>query len=195
MKLESRENIKIYLEITNPNHDSLLDLIIDQVSARIEKFLNRKLTKQEYTEYFDVKISKKFFHLRSYPIDLAEDFTASQYDVEDTINSDYFVYEDSGIVEYFTDRIHCNEPKCIKFVYTAGYEEIYTEGEDVLNVPDDLKRACLLQSVFEFRRRRDIGLTSISTPDGSISKSITGTLLTEVSDILKSYRNKASTRH
>lgn len=194
MKLESRTNVKLYLELTTTNSDDLLDLIIGQISKRIETFLNRNLLKQEYTEFFDVKIHRRFFNLKSYPIDLNEDFTATQYDVEDTVNSDYYVYEDQGMVEYFTERTHCNEPKCMKFVYTGGYEEIYSDGENVLDVPDDIKRACLLQSVFEFRRRRDVGITSVSTPDGSIGKPNPGNLLPEVVSILKSYRNKPKGR-
>ena len=119
----------------------------------------------------------------------------TQYNVEDTINSDYYVYEDEGIVEYFTPRNHCNEPKCMKFVYTGGFEEIYINGEDVLNVPNDLQRACLIQTSFEFRSRKDLGAITISTPDGSTSKGSTGTLLNEVQEIIKSYRNNPSTRH
>ena len=193
MKLESRERIKTLLEISKTNHDTILDYMIEYISQRIEKYLNRKLKKQEYTEYFNVNISRKRFSLKAYPIDLTEDFTASQYNVEDTINSDYYVYDEDGIVQYFTPRTHCNEPKCIKFVYTGGYEEVYTDGENVLDVPDDLKRACYMQVAFEFRRRRDLGLLSITTPDGSISKESAASLLPEVKNVLDSYKHIGGT--
>ena len=61
MKLVSREKVKIFLEITVTDFDDLIDLLIEQISSRIENFLNRKLKKQEYTEYFDIKIAKKFY--------------------------------------------------------------------------------------------------------------------------------------
>lgn len=194
MKLESRSNIKLFLAVTITDYDDLIDLINSQVSANIEKYLNRKLKKQEYTEYFNIKIDKKYFNLKAYPIDLTEDFTVTQYDVEDTINSDYYVWEDLGVVEYFTPRNHSNQPKPIKIVYTGGYEEVYSDSEYVLDVPDDLARACLLQVVFEFRSRRDLGLLSVTTPDGSISKSRSAELLPNVKKILDSYRNYPTLR-
>ena len=190
MKLISRANLKTYLSIAATTYDDLLDLIISQTSARLQKYLNRKLKKQEYTEYFNIPISRKTFNLRAYPIDLTEDFTVTQYDVEDTINVDYFVYEDKGIVQYYTERTRCSEPKCMKFVYTGGYEELYTDSEYVLDVPDDIQRAAMIQSAYDFKRRKDIGLTTTTTPDGSISKA-NDTLLPEVVDILKSYRNRS----
>ena len=94
-----------------------------------------------------------------------------------------------GVIEYFTTRTHSNQPKPIKVIYTGGYEELYDGTEYVLDVPDDLKRACLMQAVFEFRRRRDLGLLSVTTPDGSISKNTAAELLPDVKKSIMEYKN------
>jgi hypothetical protein len=48
--------------------------------------------------------------------------------------------------------------------------------------------AVIMQTAFIFRRRKDIGLSSISLPDGSISVVAPTELLPEVKAVLKEYR-------
>lgn len=195
MKLVTIADMKTYLEISSSNFDDLLTLIVEDISSRIQHFTNRYLKKEERTEYFDVRNSRRDFQLKAYPIDLDEDFTASQYGIEDTINSDYYVYEQSGVVRYYTPRNNCNEPKCLSVTYSGGYDEIIVGSETVISVPDDIRRACSRQVQFEFRRRKDIGVQSVTTPDGSISRAVSNEFLPEVENTLKSYRNFAKTRY
>jgi hypothetical protein len=56
-------------------------------------------------------------------------------------------------------------------------------------VPDlSLTRAILMQATYEWRRRNDLGLTSMTMPDGSINKFTVDGWLPEVKKIIDNYR-------
>ncbi|HOA84215.1 MAG TPA: hypothetical protein PKN66_09700, partial [Thermodesulfovibrio thiophilus] len=73
--------------------------------------------------------------------------------------------------------------KNVKVVYTGGYESM----ADVILVPNDLKYACLLQSVSDFKNRDTLGIGNITLPDGSM-RIIQDTFLPQVKNILNQYR-------
>jgi hypothetical protein len=173
--------MKVYLEKSDSTHDALLTMFIQQVSARIQTYLNRELKAEERTEYFDA--GEKQFSLKAYPIDTEETFTVNWSDEEQEIDEDYFLYDTIGIVEfpYGTGQY---DARAIDITYTGGY----TDTDSVLAVPDDLKRACFLQVAFDFKRRKDLGLSSISMPDGSMSVYQPARFLPEVTAILNSFR-------
>lgn len=98
--------------------------------------------------------------------------------------SDYYIWDTEGLIEFVVPP-STSLPRQVKVVYTGGY----AESGGVLQVPDDLKRACLMQSAFEFKRRKDLGISSLSMPDGSIAMTSSAALLPEVVRIIKLYRN------
>jgi hypothetical protein len=57
-----------------------------------------------------------------------------------------------------------------------------------------MKLAVIMQVAFAFRKRREIGVSSISLPDGSMSMNVPLKLLSEVRDILKDYRKIPAVR-
>ena len=181
MKLTSIESLKLYLEKEDDTHDELLDSIIDQVSARIETALNRELTKMERNQYFEG--GKRYYYLCAYPIDITEPVVVEINGDIKTLDSDYYVWEKEGLI-HFVYVTADNVPKNVNITWTGGYEEIY----GVLDVPYDLKRACLMESAFEFRRRFDGGLSGVSMQSGSISVNQPSSLLPEVIETIKSYR-------
>ena len=80
----------------------------------------------------------------------------------------------------------------IRVVYKGGYvapADTVDTGETAL--PDDLREAAIEQSQFIFKRRNDIGLTSVSTNGMSISKYSAMDLLPNVKKILERYRRIA----
>ena len=86
--LVSTEDVKLFLGLkTEDEHDDLIELIIEQVSARIETYLNRELKAEERTKYFDA--GKNSYSLPAYPVDTGETFTVNHDDVELTIDEDY----------------------------------------------------------------------------------------------------------
>jgi hypothetical protein len=72
--------------------------------------------------------------------------------------------------------------KCIAYLDN----EDYPEAEDLPeNVEDELRK----QIAYEFNRRKDLGLSSVTAPDGTISKFDVGTWLGQVKNVLDNYRD------
>ena len=159
MKLISLDDLKAFLEITSSTQDSLLNLIITNISARIESFCNRKFTKTSRTSYYscekDTVVTKKCY-LDAYPVDTLLPLTVTYSGSVQTVDTDYFIWPEPGCVEFYTVLPYVR-PRDIKIDYYGGYDEI----DGVLEVPDDLKFACLIQCAFIFRRRKDIGLQNV----------------------------------
>jgi hypothetical protein len=57
-------------------------------------------------------------------------------------------------------------------------------------IPADLENAVCREVAYRFRRRKDLGLQSVSFPDGSIQKMDTGQFLKEVRIILDRFRRR-----
>lgn len=184
MLLTSLTDVKLFLEKTDINQDDLLNLVILNVSARIERYLNRLFEKVERTQYFDA--GRKYYSLPAYPIDLTAALTVTNSDVAQVVNSDYYVWDDVGAIEFYSEPSY-STPKQIKVIWTGGYATY-----DLL--PQELQFATILQSAFVFRRRKDIGLNSVTMPDGSISVNSPTNLLPEVKQILNSLRRAGSVR-
>lgn len=190
MKLVSLDAVKEFLEIPDETKfDTLLEGLIDGISQQIETFLNRKLKEDTYTQYFPS--GGKVFSLDAYPVDEAQPLVVTVWDATRDKDDDFFLDPDTGLIEFIYDT-GTPRPRKVKVVYTGGYTEHSGEPTDpelgVLEVPDDLKHACKLQIAFEFRRRKDLGLASVSMPDGSISVHQPADLLPNVKKILESYR-------
>ncbi len=179
MKLVTVDDVKLFMEKVDSDQDDLIELIIDSVSARIEKYLNRYLLKQQYTEYFDGGYKTYFLH--ALPIDTTKPINVYVSNVEKIVDIDVFVYSDIGAIKFPQDTE--TGVKNIKAVYTGGYESMI----DVVLVPNDLKYACLLQSVSDFRNRDNLGIGNITLPDGSM-RIIQDTFLPQVKNILNQYR-------
>lgn len=192
IQLASLAEIKAFLEIETSvtTFDSLLNSMLKYVSDRIQTFLNRNLKKEQRTEYFNA--GRRRFYVSAFPIDTTATITVVLDTTTETINDDYYIWADEGLLE-FDWKTSYIEPKQLYITYTGGYASstvsISGTVEDILlAVPDGLKYACILQTAFMFRRRKDIGLTSTSMPDGSINTMFASDLLPEVKNILKSFR-------
>ena len=184
MNLADLTDVKNFLELTKTEYDDLLNKLLSSYSARIETFLNRSLAKTARTETFNA--GRKNFYLSAYPIDLTQPFTVVWETQTVTKDSDYYVWTDSGVVEFFWTP-NWIKPQGIKITYTGGYNNL-------TDLPQPIQLATMMQVAFVFRRRKDIGLSSISMPDGSVSVNAPTKLLPEVVDILREYRRKPSER-
>ena len=183
MKLISLDNLKAFIEKTDNQHDAILTLIVEQVSQRLETALNRKLSKAARTEKFNG--GRQRYYVSAYPIDLAQPLTVSVEGTTKTKDVDYWVEEESGLIEFWLETVY-SKPMGVSVVYTGGYAVDGTTS--VVAVPDDLKRACYMQCAFDFKRRKDLGLNSVTMPDGSVSVESPAELLPEVKAIIKSQR-------
>lgn len=178
MRLASLDDLKIFLEISKIDHDPLLEIMLDSVSTRIERFLNRNLEKLQRVEYFNP--GKRRYSLSSFPVDLSASFSVVCDGTAKTKDTDYWVWSDSGLVEFSTTPTASN-PQSIAITYTGGYAL-------TADLPDSVKLATIMQTAFTFKRRRDLGLSSVSLPDGSVAVNNPTKLLPEVVDILRMYR-------
>jgi len=188
MKLISVKDLKEYLgSEVGSNQDRLLLSIIQQVSKRFETYMNRKLTETTTTEYF--RGGAKNFFVQYWPIASSPAVVVTIEDAAQVENTDFWVQADRGLIE-FGYQVSEGDPKSVAITYKGGYAA--TGG--VLNVPDDLKGACRMQAAYQFKRKRSIGMSGVTMPDGSVSyqgRSGSGDpdkLLTEVENILKSYK-------
>jgi hypothetical protein len=183
MLLASLSNVKAFLEKTDTAHDDLLTLIITGISARIELYLNRNLEKIARTQYFDA--GRRHYFLPAYPIDLTASLIVTLDEAVQTKDDDYYVWENDGLIEFYAAPDYV-EPRQISIVWTGGYT--------AATMPSEIQYATMLQSAFIFRRRKDIGVSSISMPDGSLSVNNPTDLLPDVKSLLKSLRRKPSLR-
>ncbi len=182
-KLISLEALKVYLEKNDTDHDTFLEPLIDQVSARFETFTGRRFTASERTETFDG--GARLYYMDAFPIDLGETLTVSIDGSVQVLNTDYFVKATAGLIEFRSKTLN-SEPNIVEIVWTGGYA--VASGDGTVEVPDDLQGACLLQCAFQFKRRKEPGLTAVATPDGSINSFRPNILLAEVVNVLKSYK-------
>jgi hypothetical protein len=191
--LVSLANVKIFLEITSTDHDALLGLLIEHVSDRIQTFLNRNLEKEYRTKYYNT--GRRKYYLSAYPIDSSAVITITVDTSTQTKDDDFFVWEDEGLIE-FDYKTTYTEPKQIVITWLGGYSSSTISVADVsktlLAVPDAVSYACLLQVAFMFRTKKSIGLSSVTTPDGSIQALNPTELLPEVKSILMEHRKMAA---
>jgi hypothetical protein len=181
MDLITLAELKSFIGITALDHDTLLSTCITKVSARVEEFLNRQLEKKARTQYFDA--GRKNYFLPAYPIDLAAALTVVNYTTTQVLDTNYYVWEDAGKVEFYTAPIKV-VPKQIKITWTGGYASSVT-------IPDPIKLGMLMQCSFLFRKKDTIGVQSVSMPDGSLAISGSFDLLNDVKKVMHTYRRSA----
>jgi hypothetical protein len=180
MNLTTLAQVKALLEIQEDQWDDLLEPMIAAVSARAAAYCNRDFEQKERVEFHDG--GGQYLYLKGLPVVSITSIHGSDawnWDDAALIPPDHYQVFGAGLVAYRFGTWPYG-PKGLRVVYLGGYapEE----------VPADLEMAVRLQVVYDFRRRKDIGLESVAFPDGSIQKKSTGEFLREVRDVLNRYR-------
>lgn len=197
MKLISLEELRTFIEKKegDTKHDTILDTLIAYVSKRIETFVNRELTQAARTERYNG--GRRYYPLPAYPILASPAPVVTVDGTTKNVDDDYFVDLIDGIIEFELETLN-TKMRNVSITWTGGYAEVdvdtSAEEELVLSAPDDLKRACLFQCNYEFRRRKDLGQSVIAGPQGTTTVKNPADLLPEVKNILKSYRKPPSGR-
>ena len=186
IKLVSVANVRTYLNFSSTNQDTLLGELVEQVSEDIQNYCDRTFTRGTDTLEYPIG-GGKYLSLKRFPIvsiahiryNIDSDFS----DSTDDISSDDYKFsaslKDEGLVflkrsklrvqlsnrTYNTNYVWPDDPDSLQVKYTGGYGN--TAG--VLNVPDDLKKACVIQVAYLFDRRKSLGVRTVSGQEGSLN--------------------------
>lgn len=178
MLLATLTDLKDFLNITNTDSDAILTDLLTKVSKRVETWLNRLIEKSARSKYYDA--GRRLYYLPAYPIDTSASLTVYWQDQLQTVNSDYWIWDEEGMIEMYT-LYEKTEPREILIGWTGGYST-------VASLPEDMQLGVVMQTAFIFKSKKNIGISSISLPDGSMSMNTPLQLLPEVKDILRPYR-------
>ena len=167
--LASLDEAKTFIgAFSDTSDDAELTTWMEGLSARLERFLNRDLKSQEYTEQFDSDGYRSAIWVRGIPIastpavQLWDDPDRTFAAVSKVASTDYAVYADEGRLQLDAGSF-AGGNRSIRATYTGGY----AETSNVLGIPDDLKQAFLIQLRYEWENRNKIGLTGQSTGPGA----------------------------
>jgi hypothetical protein len=186
---EVKEQIPIPSAVTE--HDSLIGDLIEDCINEAEDFIDAKLNPVTGEEvYLDGGTGILFVpHLNISNVTIWED--DSEVDADD-----YAVYSSRGKI-----RKKKSESGFNAWAMSGSAEPgQFMEGELIIKVqydggyttlPRALKRKLIRQVAYEFRRRKDLGLMSVTYPDGTINKFEIGEWLPDVEQVLHRFERFA----
>ena len=189
------DDVKTRLGLANSDSDVIISAIIPGITSMFESYCDRPLLAgdSDVTEYYSG--NSDYLQVKRYPlIAIASLKEAYSYDfaaaVAMTANTDYRIISDGikGIIMRLSVA-WSPFPDSIQVIYRGGYcpaGQALGDGEHAL--PDDLREAAIQQACLIYKRKDDIGLSSISFDGGSIAKNEKIDLLPLVRETLKRYR-------
>jgi hypothetical protein len=176
------------------DQDAILVQLINMFSRMVqgERYLNRKLLLQKYTEVYDG--GSALYFVEAPPIQVDGDFTVTVAEdgsfqgVDPLVLNDHFsVNWENGVIRARTDWMTDN-PASVQIIYNGGL--VLNNEADPANVviPDDLRGAAAMQVSFWYQRRRELGISSITTAGGDAVFYAPTQLLPIVTEIIGQYR-------
>ena len=124
LRLTNLTRVKRLLTIDNSGHDTLLQQLITEVSARIERFLGRHVEKLARTVQIDIEDGQQVVFLKGYPVeatpaaqfrnDSAREFSGSDIDTDD-----YFLRREDGSATFDSIALIPGDG-VFRAVYTGG---------------------------------------------------------------------------
>lgn len=129
--------------------------------------------------------------LRAEPIDVSEDVIV-RYDTRRQFGDDTIIAAENYFVDVERNAILLRYPtraalSAIQVTYTAGYAE--ADGTLSASIPDDLKRAAIMQTIYLFNRSlpEQLGATTIEQGDETKTLDDSG-ISREVRPLLRPYK-------
>jgi len=174
--------------------EAQLEAKIAEVSARAAAFCNREFERVERESYHDG--GGQYLYLTERPVqEVAEILYSSVWEWDSATEygtSDYaLINARAGMIGYKGGGCWPVGAKAYKVTYTGGYDPPENDNfseDGYTAIPSDLEGAICQQVVYEWRRRNDPGLNSVSLPDGTINKMQVGEWLESVERTLRRYR-------
>jgi uncharacterized phiE125 gp8 family phage protein len=184
--ITTKAKVKSYLGISGSTNDTLLDELIKNATASIERYCNRSFTQASYTEYFDIIGGHNKLFLRNYPV-------ASLASVKyrngtwgaitfESLNINDYLLNDNGKVAFAFAFPEAE--KYIEIIYTGGYKiDFANETNTALHtLPFDLTQVATEIVAQTFNQRTSVGISNESTEGQSITY--------KDSDITKQYNSR-----
>jgi len=180
MDLTTLAQVKAVLELTETDWDALITDLIGAVSKRSASYCNRDFESKSRVEYHDG--GGQYLYLKGLPVVALTSVYGSdtwEWGTDNLIPATDYQLLEAGMLAYRYGAWPYG-PQALKVTYTGGYA--------VDTIPADLEMAVRSQVAYDFNRRKDIGLESVSFPDGSIQKVNSGEFLPSVKAVLNRYR-------
>ena len=177
-ELVSYETLKALIGLTK---DAITDypalgVIQLSVEAAIDEYLGRGLEKKDRTETIYIgRTPSKMVSLVGLPVLTVTSVTITQWNTDTVLTSADYIITDYGL------ELHGKYQNAkIVVVYNGGYESA--------GVPAGITRAALMQTVYEWQAKDQIGAESVSTEGGMVQRPALG-LLKETKRMLDSYKH------
>lgn len=186
MALLNKSDVKRAGRITGKSDDDEIDRLILVITARAERYLQRKLTLASHTEYHDG--GDTHIYVNNAPWVTVHELYDSYPDSTRTITVSGNVrseteYKDAGeILLYNTESVFSGTKRSVKVVYSGGW--------DTSTFPEDLKRALVEQILFELGHWDRIGIANQSADGVTVQYDrLPSGFTREVQMVLDGYRN------
>ncbi len=144
-----------------------LRLLMDSVKAAIQNHIGRDISFGKYTESRIITCQTSMIGLKALPIKSVSAVTIDGVSTTNYKIRDYGIEVPGGL-----------DDVTIAVTYKGGFDK----------VPEDINRAALLQTAYEFQNKANIGAESVTNEGGSIQRPALG-LLKEVRERLKNYKH------
>lgn len=178
----------------DPDKQAQLTAKITEVSVRAAKFCNREFERVERLSYHDG--GGRYLYLPELPVQsIAEVLYSVEWDWDGATvygPSDYALLSPKAGMLGFRWGYWPDGANALRVKSTGGYDPAPADPDNMpegyVPIPADLEGAICQQVVYEWRRRNDPGISSVSLPDGTINKMQVDEWLEAVKQTLLRYR-------
>ena len=171
LELVTFDHLKAFLGLEGATIADYPDLSVirESVYYGLESYLGRLLESDERTEEIRIRESK-MIPLKALPITAISAITSDG----DTVDSEYYDIDSFGLYLKY---------KAINELFSITYTGGYATADDV---PESIKRAASIQTIFEWQSKENIAATSVITEGGTTIRPEYG-ILSTVKQLLNPY--------
>lgn len=171
--LTTKEKVKTQLGISGTTHDTLLDELIKNATASIERYCKRNFTRGTYTEYFDTEKFENKLFVRNFPV---ISLTSVKYRGGTwasiswlDFNANDYLLGDYGKVSFAFFLPEAE--KYVQIIYVGGYLIDFSNelNATLHTLPADLTQITTDIVALQFNQRTSAGISNESTEGQSIT--------------------------
>lgn len=170
MDMTTKARVKALVGFTaDTTYDALIDGWIAQISAAVEKAMNRVALAAAQIEYFNVNDGQTTFFMNATPVtawtEVNNDVNRSFASGTVVSSDSYATDDDIGMLQFH--RVYVVPgPKVLKVSYTGG---MAASTAAFITAFPDIAGAIDAQVAYHVQRRAQLGATSFSADGGSVS--------------------------